>query len=351
MHSVIQRSHRNKLCFNVIRNELNHVRHASFGTRVPDHMIKSIPAKTGIGIYGDLSKKSPKFYKDVSDGLILNIDYADFNPSTKPDKTVFALHGAPGDFHCFNPLGQYFYGKNIRVIAPNMPSFSHTRQNYQFWHSSTERLLFIKDFLKKLGIEQIDCLVSHSFGLQTTSYLWDDPGNITIKSVALFGPQPLWNYPPRPLPARLFANHLYLTKYKPIYKFLEMLGVYRKIPFPMKLENLDQLLYMACIQLDTLSSEDLPRRLLVLRNMNLPTVVLNGLNDGIIPRKSIEQICEILQIDSSAIVTIDPQKDDPESIELTSRRMLFDVKQAKHFVHTTHYAYANRLVECLLNTQ
>lgn len=143
---------------------------------VADRFVKSATVKTCVnGFYRDMRKIRPVLYRHApDDGLIMKVDYADFNPDHKPDKTIVALHGAPGNFHCFNPIGKHFLSKNVRLVAPNLPDFGHTRQNRSFYHSTPEKVQFLKDFLRLIKVNEIDCLCSHSFGIQTISALWDN---------------------------------------------------------------------------------------------------------------------------------------------------------------------------------
>ena len=111
-----------------------------------------------------------KHYK--SGGVDLTVDYLD----TKKDgrlynKVILAIHGTPDTYEAFSQLIQQYVDTDVRVIVPNMPDFSHTRQNKIFWHTHEEKAQFVKDFLDRLDIDTVDCIVSHSHGIQTAAKL------------------------------------------------------------------------------------------------------------------------------------------------------------------------------------
>src|SRR5699024_7147099 len=96
-------------------------------------------------------------------------------PKSDFTKTVVAVHGAPGNHANFKQLIEHYRGSKTRVIVPNLPDFSHTRStNGVFWHTTPERVTFLKDFLGNLQVDRIDCLVAHSFGIQTIGALWNE---------------------------------------------------------------------------------------------------------------------------------------------------------------------------------
>lgn len=136
-----------------------------------------ITVKTCTNIYPHLLKTSPVSYlyrKTSPTGFDLKITYADSSLGTDPsvfDRTVVAVHGVYGYFSHFERLFKHFHGSKVRVVALNMPDFRHTLE-HGYWHSTTENGIFLQDFLLKLNIHKIDCLITHSSGILTTSDLW-----------------------------------------------------------------------------------------------------------------------------------------------------------------------------------
>lgn len=151
---------------------------------LPSDFIKRIKVKTCEGIYDELRKSEPEFYCDApSEGVELEVDYVDtWKEGKQFDKAIVAIHGVPGYYDHFNQLIHHYLDTSVRVIVPNLPDFSHTRETNAFWHSTKEKVQFLRDFLVNLKIKTIDCLISHSFGIQTNAALWENVGE-TRKNV------------------------------------------------------------------------------------------------------------------------------------------------------------------------
>jgi len=148
-------------------------------------LVQPITLRTCVGLYPELRKIWPDLYPKSApiEGIDLTVDYADtateFPPGTHFDKTIVAVHGNPGYLIHFEQLLERFRGSRIRVVVPNLPNFGHTRSSgLVFWHSTAEKVTFLKDFLKRLQIDKIDCLVGHSFAIQTVAALWE---NVMVK--------------------------------------------------------------------------------------------------------------------------------------------------------------------------
>ena len=151
--------------------------------RLSSTLVKTITIKTCVGIYNDQMKQwRPDFYRyATNDGLELTINYVDTLIVNNDDddndhfeKTIVAIHGVPGYYTHFDKLVEYYRNTNVRVIVPNLPDFSHTRKTRTFWHTSIEKSTFLKDFLNKLNVKTIDCLICHSFGAQTAAAICEN---------------------------------------------------------------------------------------------------------------------------------------------------------------------------------
>lgn len=140
---------------------------------IPANFIKTINVRTCAGIYDHLRTINPKLYKNApNNGINLTVNYVDTGVNQSYDKIIVAVHGSADTYQTFEKIIENFSRKNVRIIAPNMPDFSHTRNtNYSFWHSNLERYCFLKDFLHQLNINSIDCLLGHSQGIQPVTSL------------------------------------------------------------------------------------------------------------------------------------------------------------------------------------
>lgn len=140
-------------------------------------IVRPVTIRTCSDVYGHLLTSSPHAYlykKTPQTGLDLTVTYADSALHSDPtafERTVVAVHGVYGYFTHFEALFKHFHGSPVRVIAPNMPDFSHTLK-HGFWHSPTERGTFLRDFLLQLGVKKVDCLVSHSSGMAPAAEIW-----------------------------------------------------------------------------------------------------------------------------------------------------------------------------------
>ena len=147
------------------------------------HLVKPITLRTCVGLYDQIRPQWPHlFRKSPPNGSELTIDYVDTannRPNKVFNKTILAIHGVPGNLSHFSQLIQHFDGTGTRVIVPNMPDFRHSREN-GFWHTTPEKVTFVKDFLKMLKVDRIDCLVAHSFGIQTIGALWEKVCHLVI---------------------------------------------------------------------------------------------------------------------------------------------------------------------------
>ena len=142
-------------------------------TSTVNDLVKPITVNTGKTLYPILKLKNPKLYRHYkSGGLDLTVNYLDTKPNGREySKVILAIHGSTDTLYTFTKLVEQYRNSDVRVIAPNLPDFTHTRHNKIFWHTQEEKAHFIRDFLHKLNIDTIDCYVSHSFGIQAAATL------------------------------------------------------------------------------------------------------------------------------------------------------------------------------------
>lgn len=145
--------------------------------RISNNLVRSMTLNTcGGDLSATLKELHPSFHRHARpEGIELTVDYADtFVEGNTYDKVIVAIHGTPGYYTHFDQIIQHFRNTKVRVIAPNLPSFADTRRTKTFWHTTPEKAQFLKDFLARLNISTIDCLISHSFGIQTIAALWEN---------------------------------------------------------------------------------------------------------------------------------------------------------------------------------
>lgn len=351
----------------------------SFSTKIP-FSLNSISApisfRTCSDVYGDLlhSSRNSHFYEKAPvNGFDLCVAYADSaltSPLTSFDRTVVAVHGVYGYFNHFEKLFRHFHGSRVRVIAPNMPDFSHTVK-HGFWHSPTERGAFLKDFLLKVGVTKVDCLVSHSSGMVPAAEIWGkvcyfvkvnllletlhfvhlhyQPGPIKVNSVVLFSPQSGWiEYNPR-----LDYCAKCLTIRHPLwYRFLELIRIHKLPYWPVFFGNINEFLSTAAVFLHTDSLDELYYRVeYFVKETSTPISILMGAKDFLIFPKSNEEVHQRLGIAMKEVLVVDTKVDNlQDKLRKTGRRMnSYSIKSGGHFVHQRHANYANRIIENMLD--
>lgn len=144
--------------------------------KISTNLVKTVTVRTCVGVYPELRQLYPEYFSNApDDGLDLAVNYVDTLVDDEDyDCVVVAVHGLSGNYTNFDQLIREFNGTKVRVIAPNLPTFSTTRRTKTFWHTTPEKEHFLRDFLIELNIKCIDCLISHSFGCQTIAALWEN---------------------------------------------------------------------------------------------------------------------------------------------------------------------------------
>ncbi|XP_046920323.2 uncharacterized protein LOC124500308 isoform X2 [Dermatophagoides farinae] len=321
--------------------------------RLSSALVKTITIRTCVGIYDDHMKQwRPDFYRYATDdGLDLTINYVDTlindNDGDGDDyfeKTIVAIHGVPGYYTHFDKLVEYYRNTNVRVIVPNLPDFGHTRKTRSFWHTSVEKSTFLKDFLRKLNVKTVDCLICHSFGVQTAAAICEQPGNLAIKSVAFLSPQPLWD------PVR---NDEMLKAFKHKsewwYNFLSLMRVHKKAYTKLRCANINEFLLLCSIGIEDDTPEKFTHRLQKIIKMNIPIVLIYGEKERLISKTAIQRLNEQLYIESNDIIMIDPDDSTyQEQLELTKKYSSFVIKNGGHFTHCNHHHVANAIIDNLL---
>ena len=118
-----------------------------------------------------------RFFKIPEKPLSFEIEYCDTNCAANHSTTnILAIHGGGGHWSNFDVLiDHYRNDKDVRLLVPNLPDFSHTRSSkHHYWNSVSERLQFVKCFLRQINMLSIDCLVVHSLGAQIAVAFFDN---------------------------------------------------------------------------------------------------------------------------------------------------------------------------------
>ncbi|XP_046909513.2 uncharacterized protein LOC124490969 [Dermatophagoides farinae] len=317
---------------------------------IPSEFIKTITYRTCVGLYDQLRQEQPKlFRKSPSEGLDITIEYVDnWQPNHRYDKVILAIHGTADTYRTFTKLIQHFHQKNVRVIVPNQPNYGYTRRtNFQYWHTFDEKYYCFKDFLKQLKIDQIDCLIGHSFGVHTCLMLWERPPcGIQIRSLGFHAPE----FGIKAIEPKLIRGAKILLKMSQSHLLTKLLKATNfQIP-PYKFDNIDDLFLMCCY------AQNIPdkvirgsiRRLERLKQQKMPGFITYGTDERLVSKYSIDKLHELLQI-SNQIISIDT--DDLLSIpspSISTMMTSFQLKDAGHFPHVRYSNISHYLVEQLL---
>ncbi|XP_037505324.1 uncharacterized protein LOC119381623 [Rhipicephalus sanguineus] len=98
------------------------------------------------------------------------------------------LTGAPGHYEDYGNNIPFLDQHGVDVLCFNWPDFGFTLETGYWWHSCDEKTRLVVDFLKKLQINKIDMLVSHSLGSTPALQLVAEDRSIDVKSLALLTP-------------------------------------------------------------------------------------------------------------------------------------------------------------------
>lgn len=96
--------------------------------------------------------------------------------------------GAPGQYQDYSYNIPFLDKNGVDVLSFNWPGFDFTMATGYWWHSCDEKTRLVVDFLKKLKINKIDMLVSHSTGSTPAVQLVAEEPSIDVKSLALLMP-------------------------------------------------------------------------------------------------------------------------------------------------------------------
>ncbi len=301
------------------------------------------------------------------------------------DQTIVALHGTPGYLQHFDVLFAEYQkqtsGSRVRLIAPNLPDFSHTRSTGGlFWHTTEEKVAFLRDLLfNRLQVTTIDCLVAHSAGAQTalalaTEHHQDpDPGpRLKIRSIALLSPQPMLD-PVAPA-VRAAARRLFrlaslagkVGASEAFYRLLSAAQLHRLIRSAYKFATTEELLWALTTLLDLQTPFSVQRRVYNLvqqKSSSVPVTLLYGSRETIISRRAQHQfLTEYFGVPEERFVYLDLSDDakkgddagelgDLAKIQPGGDRIkAYYINGGSHFAFARHSQATVRMIDCLLKT-
>lgn len=132
------------------------------------------------------------------------------------------------------------------------------------------------------------------------------------------------------------------------YNFLSMTKIYERDIFPMKLKNIDELLLLLAPVFDIEEIINVSDRITLLKKSDVPTIVVFGTAEPIITTDGRNQLRDVLLIPPEQVVNIDPSNYKLDDLTLKQRQSFFLIKDARHFVHSTHSTISNQLIDNLL---
>lgn len=316
--------------------------------------IKRMVVNACSDFYKDSSKSKPNPSEATprDAGIDFEIEYYDSLELLQGETNtqlpvVCLLHGAPGHYKDYTSLINFLTSKGVRVVAPNFPDYSATFQ-YSFRHSPQERLSYLIEFFKSLKLNRLDMLVGHSSAVYTLFELLNytkDQGSessktkIYLASLGLFS-TPTYNLP-RNLevtPLRLYALKLFDYKLlRPILTslvtiFASLQGIQNRVD-----KNKIEDLLIAASAVGYSKSERTADHLKLIHRYKVPTFMLYGCNDRLIPMRNFNQLKTDLGITKDR--TVKCYNDSGEVEQDVDEENLDDLVEVSQFSNGGHYVF------------
>uniref|UniRef100_A0AC35TPR5 AB hydrolase-1 domain-containing protein n=1 Tax=Rhabditophanes sp. KR3021 TaxID=114890 RepID=A0AC35TPR5_9BILA len=194
------------------------------------------------------------------------------------DKTVVAIHGAPGSHQDYKYFLPFCQRNNYRLLAINFPGFGETKHNDKFTFSNGERLNYIQNVLTARNVKSSDKLIfmGHSRGGinalgAAINYLSNTVGVVLVNSVGIRNHRGIKPHFPISIGSKLWE--LFPRARNPIlypffYRLYQTIGL--KTP--------NGLISMNCLR--TINSFDLPSQLPMIDIINQSDLKILQLNSG-----------------------------------------------------------------------
>lgn len=302
-------------------------------------------------IYDELSKTRPSLYKHApkKTGIDFVVDYYDSLPSNdqahNDAPVVCLLHGAPGNYRDFNSMIEYLAKKGVRVIAPNFPDYTATFE-HSFRHSPIERCEFLAKFFEKIGIAQVDMMLGHSSAIYTILELVHSYRNrIVVKSLGFLS-TPTYDLPANMAvtPFRLFTLKLFdYPILRPIIVsliqvFVSLQGIRNKID-----KNKIEDLLIAASAVGYSGSENAANHLQSIHELKIPTFLLYGCKDKLIPVGCFDRLRRDLKIfNCNGVKCYDDDGKVIQDVDMSNRNDLVEISQFSSGGHYVFQKFSNQ---------
>ncbi|XP_054162346.1 uncharacterized protein LOC128960298 [Oppia nitens] len=321
---------------------------------INDSFVHRLSLKTCQSLY-DSKYGRNKWYLRGSpkSGLNVNVEYVDTKPNDRTGSaTLVALHGCPGSYIDYTKLIENF-GQHYRVIIPNFPDFSLTNETNHFWHSGEEKSVFVTDFLQKLNVQQIDCLICHSSSIFAASYLWSKDNQyfnqIDIKTLCLLSnPGPKW-FTIKGRLVSMFFTHL--SRLRLIRQYLRSIWsrkMTKRLGFSNQIEDYDRLaLLLSTYYLS--QTQTVTKRLKKLIELKIPTLFIFSSKDKLFNKEIFYNLFGILETDGNDFDIYEEH----QNILIQKARednwiKVIDIRSGGHYVFVTHHKLVHQYIEQLL---
>ncbi|KAI1282118.1 hypothetical protein HDE_13143 [Halotydeus destructor] len=286
----------------------------------PDYNVDKVAISTCGQLYSSWSSKKSMYKLAQPQGLDLVVEYADSlgmvnGQGVEIDRTaetVLCLHGAPGSHKDFAHLIKDLAAQGKRVIVPNFPTYKLTETTKLFRHSAQEKKEYVKDFLKAIGVSEIECLVSHSSAIYPTCLLWREDNGITIKAIAFINPSGHRRIKAMK-PKFLTSVSVRVYQVKLGRALMRMCGttVLSITGCPVRPDNMDQVILSATTMVYS-KFRHLSESLLLMREKQLPILLVFSENDKLVDTDISYEMAAILGAQVTSFTRYD------EQTELTS---------------------------------
>lgn len=177
-----------------------------------------------------------------------------------------------------------------------------------FLHKVEEKAIYLNDFLKQIEVNNVDMLITHSSGVYSSLYLWNNlrdlPDNRlkNIKSFTLFSP-------PGHRRIKAMRPKWFTQAVGDIYcnemgrKLMRFVGpkVFKLAGVQLKLDNIDNLL-IACVTMNNSKEHLFENHLKVIDKKGLPVFYSFSEDDRLIEKEIFYECLDMLNLDKKDLV-------------------------------------------------
>ena len=299
-----------------------------------NYFVKRVKSNTCVGFYPNS--------ESFKNGINYEVEYADTfreefqtSETSRQHKTILCLHGAPGNFENFHhQLNVLPSMGNFRILAPNFPDYSLTiKTRGLFKHSANERASILVDFLKAIGVNHLDSVISYSASSYPTINLIAGDNGINIKSVILLSPATTIigpNEPPRFVTAIIHIPYTFFYDRQWFRSLLEPFGKLIMSTFPHGLfKTIDEALLAFGQRFET-DMKEITENIGKIRG-TLPIMIIFGSNDELIPEPVFREYVKLFGADSKDHFQYIDIEDKEPTVDFNGRLpKVVVIKRGKH---------------------